>query len=423
MLLREVNEQNIMEENRAIFLFLALGIIIGSARIAGGIARRFDQPRVLGELVIGVILGPTLLNLLQSSALGLDQVHLEEFIHLLAELGVLLLMFKIGLEVHLRELVKVGKVAGIAGVLGALIPVLMTVPAVMIFGYGWQPALFAGVTLAATSVSISAQVLLELGLLKTVEGNALLATALIDDVVALLLVSLTVAITSGQQTVEFQALLWIVVRMMLYIAVAFAVAWFILPRLMNWIHMRPEAAQSYGIPAFAIILALLFGWSAEHLGGVAPITGAFIAGVGLSRTKDAIKHPIESAISNIAYAFLVPIFFVGVGLQVNLSQFHLDAVPLAAFLLLIAVVSKIVGCGFGAYWGGFNRQQSFRLGVCMISRGEVGLIIASLGLSSGLFNATDTLFLSLFLVILLSTVLTPPLVRQVFRPPAIAKGT
>lgn len=212
-----------MEENPAIFLFLALGIIIGAARIAGGIARRFDQPRVLGELVIGVILGPTVLNLLQSSALGLDQVHLEEFIHLLAELGVLLLMFKIGLEVHLRELVKVGKVAGIAGVLGALLPVLMTIPTVMLFGYGWQPALFAGVTLAATSVSISAQVLLELGLLKTVEGNALLATALIDDVVALLLVSLTVAITAGQQTVEIQALVWIVIRMTLYIVIAFLV--------------------------------------------------------------------------------------------------------------------------------------------------------------------------------------------------------
>jgi Kef-type K+ transport system membrane component KefB len=411
-----------MEENQAIFLFLALGIIIGAARIAGGIARRFDQPRVLGELVIGVILGPTLLNLLHSSALGLDEAHLDEIIHLLAELGVLLLMFKIGLEVHLRELVKVGKVAGIAGVLGAVVPVLLTIPTVMIFGYQWQPALFAGVTLAATSVSISAQVLLELGLLKTVEGNALLATALIDDVVAILLVSLTVAITAGQQTVELQTLVWIVVRMTAYIVIAFLIAWFLLPLLMNWIHGRPEAAQSYGIPAFAIILALLFGWSSEHFGGVAPITGAFIAGVGLSRTKDAIKHPIESAVSNIAYAFLVPIFFVGVGLQVNLSQFRLESLPFAAILLLVAVVSKIVGCGFGAYWGGFNRQQSLRLGICMISRGEVGLIIASLGLSSGLFSPTDTLFLSLFLVILLTTVLTPPLVRQVFRTPTVAKG-
>ncbi len=411
-----------MEANQTILLFLALGIIIAAARIAGGLARRFDQPRVLGELIVGVILGPTLLDLLHSPLLGLNQVHLEESIRQFAELGVLLLMFKIGLEVHLNELLKVGKVAVIAGVLGAFVPVLLTLPAVMIFGYEWQPALFAGVVLAATSVSISAQVLLELGLLRTIEGNALLATALIDDVVAIVLVSLTVAVTASQQTVDPQVLIGIVLRMTAYIAIAVAIAWFIVPRLIHWIHTHPDFAQSYGIASFAIILALLFGWSAEHFGGVAPITGAFIAGVGLSRTKEFVKRPIEEAISNIAYAFLVPIFFVGVGLQVDLSQFRLDALPLAAVLLIVAVISKIGGCGLGALWGGFNRQQAFRLGICMISRGEVGLIIAALGLTSGLFTPTDTLFLSLFLVILLTTVLTPPLVRQVFRLTLPQKG-
>jgi Kef-type K+ transport system membrane component KefB len=189
------------------------------------------------------------------------------------------------------------------------------------------------------------------------------------------------------------------------------------PRLMRWLHNRPEAAQSYGMPAFAIILALLFGWSAEHFGGVAPITGAFIAGVGLSRLPERIKHPIEEAISNIAYAFLVPIFFVAVGLQVDLSQFTAAALPLAIVLLIVAVASKIVGSGLGAYWAGFTQTQALRLGVSMVSRGEVGLIIASLGLSRGLFTATDPLFLSLFLVILLTTVLTPILVRIVFRLP------
>jgi Kef-type K+ transport system membrane component KefB len=311
----------------------------------------------------------------------------------------------------------VGKVAGIAGVIGAVLPVALTLPVVILLGHSWQAALFAGVTLAATSVSISAQVLLELGQLKTIEGNALLATALIDDVVAILLVSLTIAITAPGQAVDAGALLLIIVRMALYIVIAFLISWFIVPRLMNWLHNRPEAALSYGMPAFAIILALLFGWSAEHFGGVAPITGAFLAGIGLSRLPEKIKHPIEDAVSNIAYAFLVPIFFVAVGLQVDLSQFQLAALPLATLLLLVAVASKIIGSGLGAYWGGFNRIQSLRLGVSMVSRGEVGLIIASLGLSRGLFTPTDELFLSLFLVILLTTVLTPILVRIVFRTP------
>jgi Kef-type K+ transport system membrane component KefB len=413
-----------MAHNPIIEVFLALGIIIIAARIAGGIARYFDQPRVLGELLVGVLLGPTVLNMLHAPALALDAERLQETIHQFSELGVLFLMFKIGLDVHLKELLGVGKVAGIAGILGAVVPVVMTLPVVILLGNGWQPALFAGVTLAATSVSISAQVLLELGQLKTVEGNALLATALIDDVVAILLVSLTIAITAPGQAADPGALLLIVVRMALYIVIAFLIAWFIVPPLMNWLHNRPEAAQSYGMPAFAIILALMFGWSAEHFGGVAPITGAFIAGVGLSRLPERIKHPIEESISSIAYAFLVPIFFVSVGLQVDLSQFPLSAIPLAALLMLVAVASKIIGCGLGAYWGGFNRIQALRLGVSMVSRGEVGLIIASLGLTRGLFHPDDPVFLSLFLVILLTTVLTPILVRIVFRMPdlAVAEG-
>ena len=406
-----------MAQNPIIEVFLVLGLIIAAARIAGGIARYFDQPRVLGELLIGVILGPTVLDMLHAPALALDAAHLEETIHQFSELGVLFLMFKIGLDVHLKELLGVGKIAGVAGIAGAVVPVVLTLPLVMLFGQSWEAGLFAGVTLAATSVSISAQVLLELGRLKTIEGNALLATALIDDVVAILLVSLTIAITTPQGAIDPGALLLIVVRMVLYIGIAFLIAWFVVPPLMRWLHNRPEAAQSYGMPAFAIILALLFGWSAEHFGGVAPITGAFIAGVGLSRLPERIKHPIEEAISNIAYAFLVPIFFVAVGLQVDLSQFTAAAVPLAIVLLIVAVASKIVGSGLAAYWAGFNQIQALRLGVSMVSRGEVGLIIASLGLSRGLFTATDPLFLSLFLVILLTTVLTPILVRIVFRLP------
>ncbi len=403
-----------MEQNPAIALFLALGIIIAASRIGGTISRRFGQPRVLGELIVGVILGPTLLDLLNAPIL--HGVDLHETITYLAELGVLLLMFIVGLEVNVKELAKVGKIAGIAGFAGAVAPVLLGVPLVMLFGYQWQPALFAGVTLAATSVSISAQVLLELGVLRTKVGNALLATALIDDVLAILLVSLAVAVSAGGGAAEVDpgALLAIIARMAAYIGGAFLIAWFVLPRLMNFIDDLPVVKQSYGIPAIALLLALLFGWSAEALGGVAAITGAFIAGVGFSRAKEDVKHEIEGAASNIAYAFLVPIFFINVGLETDLSTFPLSALPFAGVLLIVALVSKLGGCGLGAKLGGFNNQQSLQLGVCMISRGEVGLIIASLGLSVGVFRADHPLFASLFLVILLTTVVTPIFVRQVF---------
>lgn len=411
-----------MENTPVVALFLVLGIVILAARVGGSLARRFDQPRVLGELIVGVLLGPTLLDVLHASAFGINEAHLDQIVSELAELGVLLLMFKVGLDVHLSELAKVGLVAAVAGVTGAILPVVMAVPLTLAFNRTWQEGLFVGVTMAATSVSISAQVLLELGVLKTKEGNALLATALIDDVVAILLVSLTIAITGPSDAVAAGDLVLIVLRMAVYLGAAFAIAWFLLPRAATWISHHPELSQSYGVPAFALISALVFGWSAEYFGGVAVITGAFIAGVGFSRARESIKRPIDTAVSNIAYTFLVPIFFVSVGLHVDLSQFPLDALPFAALLLVVAVVSKVVGCGGGARLAGFNNLESLRLGVCMISRGEVGLIIASLGVSSGILSSQEPVFASLFLVILLSTVLTPPLVRRVFqqRQPVIA---
>ncbi len=405
-----------MQNTPVVALMLALGIIVFAARIAGEIARKFDQPRVLGELIIGVILGPTLLNMLSSQALGLADAHIDETIIEMAELGVMLLMFKVGLEVNIDELKKVGIVAGIAGTLGALLPLIMVLPVVMLFGYEWQPALFAGVTLAATSVSISAQVLLELGVLQTKEGNALLATALIDDVIAILLVSLTVAITSTSGSVDVGSLVQIIVRMSLYLVIAFLLAWYGVPLLMKWLNKFADLTKAYGNSAVGLVLAFIFGWAAQTFGGVAAITGAFIAGVGLSRTSHHVKHQVEEATNALAYAFLVPVFFVSVGLQTDLSRFPMDALPLAIIILVLAVISKVVGCGLGAKLGGFNNQESFRLGVCMVSRGEVGLIIASLGVSSGILKLDHPLFAVLFLVILLTTVVTPPLVRRVFQP-------
>jgi Kef-type K+ transport system membrane component KefB len=364
---------------------------------------------------MGVILGPTLLDFFHWDMF--HGAHLDVTIKELAELGVIMLMFLVGLEVNINELAKVGKVGVFAGIAGALLPVAFAYP-VIIMDHSWEPALFGGVVLAATSVSISAQVLLELGFLQTKEGNALLATALIDDVLAILLVSITIAVvgsggSSGEESSAGDIVL-IVVQMFVYLAAATAVAWFLLPRLMDLLEQIPGAVQSYGIPAAGMVIALIFAWSAEELGGVATITGSFIAGVGLSQAKEHIQHEIEEATAYISYAFLVPIFFIHVGLETDLSTCPLSSLGFMLLLLAGAVISKIGGCGLGAKLGGFNNGESFRLGVCMISRGEVGLIIASLGLSSGVFAVDDPLDASLFMVIILTTLVTPILVRMVF---------
>ena len=403
--------------NSFIPLMFALGVILLASRAGGAIARRLHQPRVLGQLLVGLLLGPTVLDMLHWGVL--QGVDLQHTIKELAELGVLLLMFNIGLEVHLSELAKVGKVAVFAGVLGVVVPIALTVLVVIPAGYGVYPALFAGVTLAATSVSISAQVLLELGYLHTKEGNALLATALIDDVLAILAVSLTLVLAAAQSSeggADLSQLLGIVLQMAGYIAAAFALAWYGLPRAFRWIRQRPQLSQAYGIPIFALAAALFFGWSAEYFGGVAAITGAFIAGVGLSQLSgQGMKTEIEQATSHLAYVFLVPIFFIDVGLETDLSAFPLEALPFMLLLLMMAVISKVFGAGFGARVGGFDLRESLRVGVCMVSRGEVGLIIISIGLTGGLLDGGSELYASLFMVILLTTVLTPPMVRWVFQ--------
>jgi Kef-type K+ transport system membrane component KefB len=405
-----------MNGNPVVPLLLALGTLLLASRLAGAAARYMGQPRVLGELLVGVLLGPTFLDALHWGVF--HGAHLETSLHEMAELGVILLMFLVGLEVHLEELNRVRGVAMLAGVLGALVPVVFAFVIVQLDGYSWEPALFAGVTLAATSVSISAQVLLELGLLRRVEGSALLATALIDDILAILLVSITIAITSGEGSIAPEELAEIVLRMAAFLVVGGLIAWFVLPRLLDWIAGQPRLAQSYGLPVMALVAMLFYGWAAEEFGGVAAITGAFLAGLGVSQMRNRAKGEIEDAASYIAYAFLVPLFFVGVGLQTDLSQFPLEAAPLAIALIVAAVLSKIGGAGLGALLGGFERRQALRLGVCMISRGEVGLIIATLGVSSGVLEIGDPLFSTLFLVIILTTVMTPPLVRWVFHEPS-----
>jgi Kef-type K+ transport system membrane component KefB len=399
-----------VENSGVVELFLALGIVIAAAQIGGAAARVLGQPRVFGKLVAGVLLGPSLLNFVDWPVFKYPE-HVSAAIGDFAELGVLFLMFNVGLEVQLRELLAVRGVALRAGVLGAVVPVALGMPVGLAFDYSARTALFAGVVLAATSVSISAQTLLELGVLRTKEGFGLLATAVTDDIIAILLLSLVIATLGPDTDASAGELIWIVVRMALYLAGALALAWFGLPILFNWIHHHRHLAPRTA--AFALIAALIFGWSADALGGVAGITGAFIAGMGLSRTNERAKHEIEAAVYNLSYMFLVPIFFVHVGLLTNLRQIDLDVLPFTGLLLVAAVVAKVGGCGVGARLGGFTGGESLRLGVCMISRGEVGLIIASLGLAQGLLN--DEIFQPLFVVILLTTVLTPPLVRWTFR--------
>ena len=388
-------------------LILALIIIITGAKAGGWLANRLRQPAVMGELLVGLLLGPSLFDLMGWPMLAnAREPHLlTETVFQLAELGVVCLMFLAGLEIDPREMRRAGRVAALAGVSGVIVPLVLGGLVALPFGYRGQAALFVGVILTATSVSISAQTLLELGKLRSREGLALLGAAVIDDVLVILLLSVFTAMTEGGASLG--AALNILLKMIAYLSVTTLLGFLLLPRLAEWVHGQPI---SQGLAALVLVTALLFAWSAEVVGGLASITGAFIAGVGFGRSR--LRDEIERDMHTITYAFLVPIFFVSIGLKTNARLLAGPDVAFALALVLVAAISKVVGCGLGARLGGYTNQESLRVGVGMISRGEVGLIVASVGVNAGLIK-TELFSVATFIV-LVTTLITPLLLRLTF---------
>jgi len=384
-------------------LSLALVIIILAAKAGGWISVRLRQPAVLGELLAGLVLGPTVIDLLHLPLF--DPKVLEETVFDLAELGVVLLMFVAGMEVDLREMARAGRVAVLGGILGVVVPLIMGAVAALPFGYQGHAALFVGIILTATSVSISAQTLLELGVLRTREGIALLGAAVVDDVLVIVLLSVFLALAGG--AVGIGAVAIVIVNMLLYLALAGALGWFMLPRLARWVDRQPI---SEGLAAMVLVSALLFAWAAEVVGGLAAITGAFIAGVGLGRST--LRDKIEQKMHAITYAFLVPIFFVSIGLEANAREIAGPTLPFLVVLFVVAVASKLIGAGLGARLSGFTTREALRVGIGMVSRGEVGLIVASIGIREGIIP--QEVFSVVVILVLLTTLVTPVLLRAVF---------
>ncbi len=383
---------------------LLLAIVIAVAKAAGYLSVRLGQPAVLGELLAGLLLGPTLLDLLHWPLFG--DGHLAESLHHLAHLGVLLLMFIAGLEVDLEAMVRSGRPAVLSGTLGVALPILMGILVARPFGFGGQQSFVLGLVLAATSVSISAQTLLELKVLRSRVGITLLGAAVVDDVLVILLLSLFVALVGGSGG-SVLVILWVLAKMALFLILAAWLGARFLPRLADWIDQLPI---SEGIIALVIVTTLLYSWGAEFLGGIAAITGAFLAGLLFARTP--LRHQIEAGMHIMAYSWLVPIFFVSIGLSANARSLGAGGWPFALAIVAIALISKIVGGGLGARLGGFSNQEALRLGIGMSSRGEVGLIVASVAQDANLIS-TDA-FASVVIMVLATTLLTPIMLRAVY---------
>lgn len=377
-------------------ILLNIALILIFTKIASLISIHFKMPGVLGELIAGVILGPVVLNLIQQSA----------DIKLLSDLGVIFLMFLAGLETNLEELKKAGKTSFFIACGGVIVPLILgTLSAYMFFSNFWEN-LFVGVILTATSVSISVQTLTELGKLNTRSGINILGAAVIDDVLGLILITVVLAASGGAKAGGSSSLLLTFINIAVFCLVSILAILF-LPKSIDKLTQKFKPQR--GLALFAIAAALICAFAAEKL-GIAAITGAYICGLVLSPIKH--KEYIEKRIKVISGSLLSPIFFASVGISANLKGLNTEALLITLAMFIIAVIGKIVGCSGAALAFKFKKSEALQIGVGMISRGEVAIITANIGLQTKIIS--EEVFLPTLIVVILSTIITPVLLKIVF---------
>jgi Kef-type K+ transport system membrane component KefB len=389
-------------------------LIIVVAKAAGAVSNKLGQPAVFGEIAIGLILGPTVLDLLglpifshavTHGASPTEHPSLLGVITDLADIGVILLMFVAGMETDLERLRKVGLVALSAAIGGVVLPMLGGISVARLFGLGWSESVFVGTILTATSVSISAQTLMELRALRSKEGATIIGAAVIDDVLGVIVLSLVIAFSlSGGGGARDVAVTVLAMAGFFFISI-----WLGMKYLEKITRRVVKIPASQALMAFVLAVIFLYAWAAEYLGQVAAITGAYIAGVLFARTKFSEK--IDEGIHPITYSMFVPVFFVSIGLRANGRELG-EQVTLTALIVLVAIVAKILGCAIGSRAAGFSNIEATRVGVGMVSRGEVGLIVASVGLTYGIIERN--VFSMMIIMVLVTTMVTPLLLRRVF---------
>ncbi|KOF57878.1 MULTISPECIES: cation:proton antiporter [Clostridium] len=373
-------------------IYLDIALILIFTKIGSIISLHFKMPGVLGELIAGVLLGPFVLNLIQPNS----------SITLLSNLGVIMLMFLAGLETNLEELKKAGKSSFVIACLGVLVPLILgTASAYAFFNNFWEN-LFVGVILTATSVSISVQTLTELGKLNTRSGINILGAAVIDDVLGLILISVILA-TADSSGGGNTSLIATFVKIAIF-CIACILSLVFLPKYIDKITQKFKPQS--GLALIAIAFALICAFAAEEL-GIAAITGAYIFGLVLSPIRH--KEYIEKRIKVISGSFLSPIFFASVGISASIKGVNTEVILITLVMFIIAVIGKVLGCGLGARLFKMSRSEAIQVGVGMISRGEVAIITANIGLNKHIIS--EEIFLPTIVVVILSTIVTPILLK------------
>jgi len=375
----------LMESSTDSFVLIA-GLLL-LAKVSGGVALRLGMPSVLGMIVAGLVAGPAVLGL----------VGENHFVGNLSQVGVVLLMFLAGLETDPQGLKAVGRPALLVAIGGVVLPMAAGWGVGMAWGMEQGHALFLGAILTATSVSITAETLKELGRTRSREGSIIMGAAIIDDVLGVLVLSALIVAESGGSVWEP------ILKLAIFGLGAFVIARWVMPLVVEH-HTRLESDDTR--VALALGLALVFAWAAYKLGGLADVTGAFLAGVMLSRTD--LGRTITEPVSRLGYSLFIPIFFVFIGSYVTADD--LVAAPaMGAAVILVALATKLVGCGGAALACGESAATSLRVGAGMVGRGEIALVVASVGLTEGL---VDQSVFSIAIVMTVATTIAAPLLLK-----------
>lgn len=381
------------------YIFKDLAIIILFSKIFGILARKCKAPQVAGEIIAGLIIGPCVLGLVQQT----------EFLSGMAEVGVILLMFSAGLETDLKELLKTGPIALAIACAGVFVPLVGgTLLYMAFYGTGnigsdhFYKALFIGCVLTATSVSITVQVLRELGKLKGKVGTTIVSAAIIDDVIGIIV--LTVIIGFKNPAADSAK---VGINTLLFFGLSFVLG-FVIYKIFKKLDKRYPHTRRITILGLAFCLGMSF--VAEKYFGIADITGAYVAGIILCSLKDS-EYIAEKMDIN-SYIFFGPVFFASIGLKTDISNFTMDILWFSIGFVLVGLLCKIIGCGLIAKLFKFSWNDSLKIGVGMMTRGEVALIVAQKGLAVGLL--APEYFTSIILLIIVSSIATPLILKLLF---------
>ena len=399
-----------------------IAIILFTTKIAGILMRKLGLPQVLGFIIAGILIGSAIWGLFFNlDGLTVFPLKPNEYLSVFAEVGVIFVMFAAGLETNLSDVKKTGGVAFLVATGGVILPLAAGTGVGALFlpnaEHGFYSWLFIGVIMTATSVGITVEVLRELGKLQTKVGTVILSAAIIDDVLGIMILSIVLSI-SGAKSAEnnvlnlinpngnaFLSIVWILLFFVFAVG-----AGVVFSKLFKYIEKK--APHTRRIPVLSIALCFLYAFIAEKVFGVADITGAYIAGLVLS-TNHASAQYVDRKVSINSYTIFAPIFFAGIGVKMSFSGFTAETLLFAVVFTIVAIATKIIGCGGIAKTLKFSGKDSLRTGVGMIARGEVALIVMEKGIAGGIIDAKYRVIV--VLLVLVSSLLAPILLKLLYK--------